>query len=87
MLSSPELAWVLRGESCRCQYTISTFAYTNHRYVLFSIGNLTPLFQAAWPSCWKTFETCNQTWVESVTYLEVCGIIVGQILVGLIGDG
>lgn len=57
------------------------------RYVLFSIGNLTPLFDAAWPQCWKTFAVCNQTWVQAVTYLEVLGIIVGQVLVGIIGDG
>ncbi|CZS89007.1 hypothetical protein WAI453_010435 [Rhynchosporium graminicola] len=56
-------------------------------YVLFSIGNLTPLFQAVWPRCWKTFEVCSKDWVDAVTYLEVIGIIVGQILVGIIGDG
>ncbi|KAL2070832.1 hypothetical protein VTL71DRAFT_13858 [Oculimacula yallundae] len=56
-------------------------------YVLFSIGNLTPLFQAVWPQCWKTFKVCNQNWVDAVTYLEVIGIIVGQMLVGIIGDG
>ena len=46
------------------------------RYVLFSIGNLTPLFQAVWPSCWKTFKTCNKEWIDAVNYLEVIGIIV-----------
>ena len=55
-------------------------------YVLFSIGNLKPLFQANWPDCWKTYDTCNKTWVAAVDYLEICGIIVGQILVGIIGD-
>ncbi|KAE8441453.1 hypothetical protein EG329_004946 [Mollisiaceae sp. DMI_Dod_QoI] len=56
-------------------------------YVLFSIGNLTPLFSAAWPQCWSKFKVCNETWVNAVQYLEVCGIIVGQILVGALGDG
>ena len=66
-------------------------------YVLFSIGNLTPLFAAAFPTCWGTktkgkkstdlYGTeCNVTWVEAVQYLEICGIIVGQILVGILGD-
>ena len=55
-------------------------------YVLFSIGNLTPLFSAAWPHCWKDYDTCSKTWVAAVQYLEICGIIVGQILVGIIGD-
>lgn len=52
-------------------------------YVLFSIGNLTPLFAAAWPDCWKNYDVCNETWVQSVTYLEVVGIMVGQIAVGV----
>jgi hypothetical protein len=61
-------------------------ANNGHSYVLFSIGNLTPLFTAVWPKCWSTYSTCNETWVQSVTYLEICGIIVGQILVGYLGD-
>ncbi|KAK9482203.1 major facilitator superfamily domain-containing protein [Lipomyces starkeyi] len=55
-------------------------------YVLFSIGNVTPLFQKVWPTCWKSGKVCNNTWIAATTYLEVCGIIVGQIMVGLIGD-
>ena len=55
-------------------------------YVLFSIGNLKPLFQKGFPDCWKHETTCNGTWIAAVDYLEICGIIVGQILVGFIGD-
>lgn len=56
------------------------------RYVLFSIGNLKPLFQASFSDCWKKKKTCNPTWLAAVEYLEICGIIVGQILVGILGD-
>ena len=56
------------------------------RYVLFSIGNIRPLFNAAFASCWKNFKICNQQWINAVDYLEICGIIVGQILVGILGD-
>ncbi|KAL8827473.1 MAG: hypothetical protein Q9191_003167 [Dirinaria sp. TL-2023a] len=56
-------------------------------YVLFSIGNVKPLFQAAFKSCWgKNSKICNITWIYAVDYLEICGIIVGQILVGVLGD-
>ncbi len=55
-------------------------------YVLFSIGNLTPLFSAAWPTCWKTATVCTENWLATVTYLEVIGIMVGQVTVGIIGD-
>ncbi|KAL9102169.1 MAG: hypothetical protein Q9163_002643 [Psora crenata] len=55
-------------------------------YVLFSIGNIKPLFQAAFSSCWKATIICNKTWIQAAEYLEICGIIVGQILVGILGD-
>lgn len=55
-------------------------------YVLFSIGNLKPLFQKGFPECWHTHEICNKTWLNAIEYLEISGIIVGQILVGIIGD-
>ncbi|KAJ4288125.1 hypothetical protein N0V90_012142 [Kalmusia sp. IMI 367209] len=55
-------------------------------YVLFSIGNVRPLLQDAFPSCWKKFDTCDERWTQAVDYLEIIGIIVGQILVGYLGD-
>lgn len=56
-------------------------------YVLFSIGNVTPLFAAVWPKCWSTYKVCNETWIAATQYLEVCGIICGMLLVGGLGDG
>lgn len=53
---------------------------------LFSIGNLKPLFQAVWPACWDTGVVCQTGWVNAIEYLEILGIIVGQILVGFEGD-
>ena len=57
-------------------------------YVLFSIGNLTPLFSGsgAFPSCWKEYTDCDKNWVAAVAYLEIVGIICGQVLVGVLGD-
>jgi hypothetical protein len=56
-------------------------------YVLFSIGNLHPLFAAAWPDCWGSNATqCSSNWIAAVTYLEVVGIMAGQVGVGIIGD-
>ncbi len=55
-------------------------------YVLFSIGNLSPLFADVWPQCWNTSTVnpvCAKNWIASVTYLEVIGIMVGQIGVGV----
>ncbi|KAK5677512.1 hypothetical protein LTS10_010084 [Elasticomyces elasticus] len=55
-------------------------------YVLFSIGNVKPLLQASFPGCWSKYTVCNKTWTQAIDYLEICGIIVGQILVGILGD-
>ena len=56
-------------------------------YVLFSIGNLEPLSAATWPQCWAKKRTeCSGNWIASVTYLEVIGIMIGQLAVGVIGD-
>ncbi|ANB13984.1 phosphate transporter PHO84 [Sugiyamaella lignohabitans] len=57
-------------------------------YVLFSIGNVSSLFSAAWPECWGSKATvCNKNWIAAVSYLEIVGIIFGQVIVGFIGDG
>ncbi|KAF2836270.1 MFS general substrate transporter [Patellaria atrata CBS 101060] len=55
-------------------------------YVLFSIGIVRPLLESSFPACWKDHTICNKTWTQSIEYLEICGIIVGQILVGYLGD-
>ena len=54
--------------------------------MLFSIGNVSPLFAEAFPDCWGSQTTCQAVWQDAVGYLEVVGIIVGQILVGILGD-
>ena len=54
--------------------------------MLFSIGNVKPLLEGAFKACWDAMTICNKTWIAAVDYLEICGIIVGQILVGIIGD-
>ena len=53
-------------------------------YVLFSIGNLEPLFASVWGDCWgKDATDCSKNWISSVTYLEIIGIMVGQVFVGV----
>lgn len=60
-------------------------------YVLFSIGNLSSYFEETegWKECWGSKSVdgvCDVNWVAAVTYLEVIGIMCGQIAVGFIGD-
>lgn len=56
-------------------------------YVLFSIGNLKPLFASTYPQCWGSNATdCDPNLVNSVMYLGIIGITIGQIVVGIIGD-
>ena len=54
--------------------------------MLFSIGNNTSLFSAAFPHCWDKFEVCDKQLTYAVIYMEIIGIIMGQIAVGIIGD-
>lgn len=67
----------------KCFQLISLLFYS---YVLFSIGNIKPLFKQVFSNCWSTHKVCNKQWINAVDYLEVVGIIVGQILVGFVGD-
>ncbi|OOF92571.1 hypothetical protein ASPCADRAFT_509501 [Aspergillus carbonarius ITEM 5010] len=55
-------------------------------YVLLSIGNISTMFGKSFETCWGTYEICNKQWINAITYLEIVGIIIGQVLVGVIGD-
>ena len=44
------------------------------------------MFQAVFKSCWSTYKVCNEIWIEAVDYMEIVGIIIGQMLVGVLGD-
>lgn len=44
------------------------------------------LFKDAWPTCWKTFTDCSQNLTEATDYVQVVGIICGQIGVGAESD-
>lgn len=67
-------------------YVVTGLGLFVEGYTLFSVGNLKPLFKAVWPQCWKTHRVCNENWDSAIDYLEIVGIIVGQILVGIEGD-
>lgn len=67
-------------------YVVTGMGLLVEGYVLFSVGNLTTLFKAVWPACWKNHTECQANWIHAVDYLEIVGIIVGQILVGIEGD-
>lgn len=55
-------------------------------YTLFSVGNLGSIFKSVWPACFKTYAVCDKNWVHACDYLQVVGIIVGQIGVGVESD-
>jgi len=69
------------------RYIIKGMGLFVEGFTLFSIGNLTSLFAAVWPKCWGANPTkCSPAWIQSVNYLEIIGIIIGQIAVGIEGD-
>lgn len=67
-------------------YASTNAGFVLGSYVLFSIGNVTPLFQSSFPDCWKTHKVCDKNWIAAASYLEIVGILIGQILVGVLGD-
>ena len=68
------------------RYVVTGMGLFVEGYTLFSVGNIKALLKAVWPQCWSNYEVCTQNWVASVSYLEIVGIILGQVTVGVIGD-
>lgn len=55
-------------------YAISGVGFLTEGYVLFSIGNILPLFKSTYPDCWKTFSICDQQVIKSIKYMEIVGV-------------
>jgi MFS family permease len=55
-------------------------------YFIFSIGNITPIFQETYKDCWKSHKTCSASLINAETYIQVAGIILGMLLMGFIAD-
>ncbi|KAG2425952.1 hypothetical protein HXX76_013325 [Chlamydomonas incerta] len=55
-------------------------------YFVFAVGNLSAVWKAVYPSCWKTHTTCDKKLSDSITYTQVCGIIFGQLVLGFCAD-
>ncbi len=39
-----------------------------------------------WPECFLTQKVCNTSWVRSIDYLQISGILVGQFILGFFAD-
>lgn len=57
-------------------------------WMIFAIGNITPLLAIQYPHCFGGAQppACSQGAVDSVTYVEVCGIILGMLVLGFFAD-
>nr|BAU71128.1 proton/phosphate symporter [Parachlorella kessleri] len=57
-------------------------------YTIFAIGNIQPLLAIQYPSCFGETEprSCSQSAADSVTYAQICGIILGMLALGFAGD-
>lgn len=55
-------------------YAISGVGFLTEGYVLFSIGNILPLFKSTYPECWKTYSICDQQVIKSIKYMEIVGV-------------
>lgn len=39
-------------------------------YFVFSVGNLTPIFEQEYPRCWRTNEQCSKALLSSIHYTQ-----------------
>lgn len=55
-------------------YAVSGVGFLTEGYVLFSIGNILPLFKSTYPDCWETYSVCDQKVVKAIKYVEIVGV-------------
>ena len=59
-------------------------------YFLFAIGNIKHIWEVLYPSCFfgssNDNDGCNDQLVNAVTYVEVCGLIIGMLLFGVLAQ-
>jgi len=55
-------------------YAVSGVGFFIEGYVLFSVGNIMPLFKSVWPECWKNHIVCDGQMVKAIKYLEILGV-------------
>ncbi|CAK0752621.1 hypothetical protein CVIRNUC_002160 [Coccomyxa viridis] len=68
-------SWALPGIGMFCE-----------SYFIFSIGNITPIFQETYKDCYKQYKKCDKGLINAETYIQVSGIILGMLLMGYIAD-
>ena len=66
-------------------YAVTGLGFSTEGYTLFSVGNILSPFETVWPTCYKQYKVYNKVWVQSINYLGIVGILLGQIGVGIIG--
>ena len=55
-------------------------------YFVFAVGNLSALWKVEYKACWSQHKTCKKKLSDSITYLQVRGIIFGQLFLGFFAD-
>jgi MFS family permease len=63
-------------------------------YFLFALGNITPIWAQAYPSCfpqppsfnYSAYPSCSEGLVASLSYIEVVGVIIGMLSFGVAAD-
>jgi len=55
-------------------YAVSGVGFFVEGYVLFSVGNIMPLFKSLWPECWENHVVCDGQVIKAIKYLEILGV-------------
>ena len=52
-------------------YMVAGLGFLAEGYVLFSVGNILPLFESVWPTCFREHQVCNKTTVHAINYVSL----------------
>lgn len=55
-------------------YAISGVGFFAEGYVLFSVGNIMPLFKSLYPECWADQVVCDGEMIKAIKYMEILGV-------------
>ena len=73
-LLSPGAAGVTMFESCFlvAPSLVHGMGMFCESYFIFSIGNITPIFQTTYKDCYNQYTTCTQSLINAENYIQVC---------------
>lgn len=69
------------------EWAIPGLGMFSEAYIIFSAGQIAPFQQAMWPTCYIYYTDCDIQMIQHLAgYIQICGIMAGMLLWGVLGD-